>query len=234
MFNSQDSTELYLYFGIWGGAKGTVLFDNIVLEETGLVFVAHREGAPFKVYDPANPATVFTEGSDYNKVLDSDMAPGVPAFHNVYHLPPAFTLPASTRLKPGQIVAADYYAVFPIAIDNEAGMCLTEPGVYQWIAKNVKAIKKVLPQTSEVLLDYDEIRQANSCLRCRAKNMTAGELVAWSLDQTIDIYHNSMPNAPLWVWNDMFDPTQNARDNFYHVEGTLAGDWKGIRPTCRY
>jgi hypothetical protein len=230
MFNSQDSTELYLYFGIWGGAKGTVLFDNVALEETALVNVAHRDGAPFKLYDPANPATVFAEGSDYNKVLDPDMAPGVPAFHNVFHLPPAFTLPASTKLKPGQIVAADYYAVFPMAIDNEVGMCLTEPGVYKWISKNAKAIKKVLPQDSDVLLGYDEIRQANSCFRCRSKNMTAGELVAWSVGQTLDIYHSSVPNAPIWVWNDMFDPSHNAHDDFYYVEGNLAASWNGLPP----
>ena len=228
MFNSQDSTQVYLYFGVWGGAKGTVVFDDIKLQETALVFVTHRDGTPFKLYDPANPATVYVEGSDYNKVVDSDMSPGVPAFRNVYHAPPEFTLPSTTHLKPGQIVAVDYYAVTPIAIDNEVGMCLTEPGVYQWVAKNAKAVKTVLPQDSDVLLGYDEVRQANSCLRCRAKNMTAGELLAWSVSQTLDIYRPLLPNTQYWVWNDMFDPHHNARDNFYYVEGTLAGSWKGV------
>jgi hypothetical protein len=107
-------------------------------------------------------------------------------------------------------------------------MCLTEPGVYHWIGKNAKAVKKVLPQDSDVLLGYDEVRQENSCLRCREKNMTAGELLAWSVGQTLDIYRPILPSARYWVWNDMFDPYHNAHDNFYYVEGTLAGSWKGL------
>ncbi len=31
------------------------------------------------------------------------------------------------------------------------------------------------------MLGYDEIRQMNSCASCRAKNMTAGQLLAWSV-----------------------------------------------------
>jgi hypothetical protein len=227
-FNSQDTTSAYLYFGVWGGSKGLLWFDDISLEESALVYLVHRDGAPFKVYDPADPQKVYRQGVDYNLPMDSDMRPQLPAFHNVYHLPPDFTLPSHTQLKPGHIVAVDSYSAFPLSISNEMAMCLTEPGVYKWIDKNARAVKKVLPQDSSVLLGYDELRQANSCFSCRSKKMTAGQLLAWSVGQTIQIYHSALPGTPLFIWNDMFDPHQNAKENYFYVEGDLADSWKGL------
>jgi hypothetical protein len=146
----------------------------------------------------------------------------------VFHWPPPFKLPASTRLKPGQIVAADYYAATPLTNEGQMGMCMTDPGVYKWLTKNAQEIRKVIPAESNLLLYYDEIRHGNSCLSCRAKNMTAGELLAWNFGKTYGIYHDAMPNTSIWVWSDMFDPLHNAHDNQMFVEGNLAGSWKGL------
>jgi hypothetical protein len=229
LFNSQDSTSADLYLGVWGGSSGIISFDDVALEETAFVYLEHRAGAPFKLYDPANPSTVYREGADYNQVLDPDMrAPTRPAFHNVFHWPPAATLPAGTALKPGQIVAADFYAVFPMTMSNETAVCLTEPGFYKWLGQNAKEVKQVLPSNGGVLLSFDEIRQMNSCYACRSRNMTAGQLLAWSIAKTTQIYQSILPKAPLFVWSDMFDPHHNAHDDYYYVEGDLAGSWKGL------
>ena len=230
LFNSGDSTELAVYLGVWGGAKGTIQFDDIKLEETGLVWVAHRQGAPFKVYDPSDSSKVYAQGVDYNEVIDPEMLPHRPCFQNIFHSPPPFTLPKTSQLKPGQIVAVDYYAVTPLTYDDQVGMCLTEPGVYQWLGNNAREIKKIMPPESDLLLVYDEIRHANSCASCRARNTSPGNLVAWSFGQTYGIYTSAIPDASMWVWSDMFDPFHNAHANFYYVEGDLAGSWKGIPP----
>jgi hypothetical protein len=229
LFNSQDSTSADLYLGVWGGSSGIISFDDVGLEETAFVYLEHRYGAPFRLYDPANPSTVYREGADYNQVLDPDMrAPTRPAFHNVFHWPPTATLPAGTSLKPGQIVAADFYAVFPMTMSNETAVCLTEPGFYKWLGQNAKEVKQVLPPNGGVLLSFDEIRQMNSCYACRSRNMTAGQLLAWSIAKTTQIYQSILPKAPLFVWSDMFDPHHNAHDDYYYVEGDLAGSWKGL------
>jgi hypothetical protein len=133
-------------------------------------------------------------------------------------------------LKPGQIVAADYYAVTPLPHLKQVGMCMTDPGVFHWLGKNAHQVRRVAPPESDILLAYDEIRHANSCFSCRAKNMTAGELLAWNFDETFGIYHQALPDSAFWVWSDMFDPFHNARDSFFLVEGTLAGSWKGLPP----
>jgi hypothetical protein len=231
LFNSQDTTSADLYLGVWGGGPGMISFDDVVLEETAFVYLEHRVGAPFKLYDPANPSTVYREGADYNQVLDPDMhAPSRPAFHNIFHWPPTATLPAATSLKPGQIVAADYYAVFPMTMQNQTGICLTEPGFYKWMSQSAKEVKHVLPPDGGVLLSFDEIRQMNSCYLCRSKNMTAGQLLAWSIGKTTQLYQSILPKADLFVWSDMFDPHHNAHEDYYYVEGDLAGSWKGLPP----
>jgi hypothetical protein len=35
-------------------------------------------------------------------------------------------------------------------------------------------------------------------------------------------------DARLCIWSDMFDPHHNARDDFYLVNGDLAGSWEGL------
>ena len=222
LFQSFDSTSFLVYVGVWGGAKGSVEFNDIQLEETGPIWVAHREGAPFKVYDPNNPSKVYKQGVDYKEVIDPDMLPHRPCFQNNFHWPPPFNLPATTELKPGQIVAVDYYAATPIMNNNQVGMCMTDPGVFDWLTKNAHEIHKVLPQESSLLLFYDEIRHANTCASCRAKNMTAGELLAWNFGKTYGIYRDALPGTSFWVWSDMFDPYHNAHDNVAYVEGNAS------------
>ena len=226
-FDSQDSTEAYLYLGVWGGSSGTLWFDDIQVEETALVYVERRTGAPIRVYNPENADGAYREGVDYNYISDPFMAANDAPFH-LYHNPPPVTLPAGTHLSRGQIIAIDSYSVFPVPYSDEVGMCLTEPGVWQWLDRNARAIKKVLPAGGGILLAYDEMRQMNSCASCRAKHMSAGELLAWSVGQSVNLYESVLPASPLYIWGDMFDPFQNAHKHYYYVEGDLAGSWKGL------
>ncbi len=144
-FNSQDSTQGALYFGVWGGNSGILWFDDIQIEETALIYVERRDGAPLKIYDPKNPVTVYREGARLQLCRGSSHEAIRRAFQ-LYHDPVTITLPAGTHLAPGQIVAVDSYSVFPLPISNEVGMCLTEPGVYKWLDRNARSIKKVLPR----------------------------------------------------------------------------------------
>lgn len=227
-FNSQDSANGYLYLGVWGGSSGILWFDDVQIEETALVYLIRRSGAPLKIYDPNDPAKVYREGPDYNYVMDPHVETTRTPFTDTWHAPAAITLPKATHLRPGQTLAVDSYSVFPIPGALGVAMCMSEPVVYKWIAQNAKAIKNVLPEDGGVLIGYDEIRQMNSCAKCRAKNMTAGELLAWSVGQTLGVYRPILPEAHLYTWSDMFDPNHNARNHYYYVEGDLAGSWKGV------
>lgn len=232
-FNSADSTEGYLYFGVWGGSSGILWFDDIQIEETALVYLVRRSGAPLKIYDPQNASKAYQEGSDYNRVMDMHVETTRTPFDDTWHPPTPITLPKGTRLTPGQTVAVDSYSTAPIPGALGVSMCMSEPVVYKWIAQNARTMKKLLPSGGAIFIGYDEVRQMNSCEKCRAKNMTAGELLAWSMGQSVHVYESILPEAPLYTWNDMFDPYHNARNNYYLVEGDIAGSWKGLPSNVR-
>ena len=227
-FNSQDSTRAWLYAGVWGGNSGTLWLDDIQIEETALVYVARRDGTPVRLYDTRTPQTVFREGVDYDTITDPRMTSTRTPFTDLYHEPAPITLPAGTSLRPGQTVAIDFYAVFPIPGLVQVAMCLTDRGVLEWQRRNAEAVREVLPRGHAILMQYDEIRQMNSCASCRAKRLSAGELLDWSLGESIRTYDTVFPGAKLYVWSDMFDPYHNARDHYYYVEGDLTGSWEKV------
>src|SRR5207237_7884477 len=49
VFNSLANTNAQLYAGCWGGQSGSLWFDDMVVEEVGLVNLVRREGAPLVV-----------------------------------------------------------------------------------------------------------------------------------------------------------------------------------------
>ena len=227
MFNSGEDTEAYLYFGVWGGSSGAIWFDDVSLEETALVYLLRSPRAPFRVYNPAHPETTYKEHAQYEDVADPRMTEKRP-FHDVYHAPPTVLLPPWTHLPDGLVVAMDYYAVFPIPQINGVSMCLTDASILKWLKDDAKAIRKVLPAGAGIMMQYDEIRQMNSCAECRARHMTAGELLAWNVGQVIQMFRSSFPEGVLYTWNDMFDPYHNAVKNYFYVEGDLSGSWKAL------
>ncbi len=227
VFNSQDSTSVWLYFGVWGRARGTLWLDDVSVEETGLTGLIRRQGAPLRLYDPATGAAL-QEGKDFDEIHDPGLTSNP---QDDYHTPPVITVPAGSSLRPGQMVAADYYAAQPVdSINRRLGVCLTDPAVAEWLENNARKILSIIPPDTGIFLQYDEMRQMNSCKSCRDKNMTAGQLLAWHTRESMERYRRLQPGQQraFYVWNDMFDPYANAVDNYYFVEGTLAGSVEGL------
>jgi hypothetical protein len=225
-FNSQASTAVTLYLGVWGGFSGTVWVDDVLVEETALVNVLRRGGTPLKVYDAT---ATYTEGTDYANVVDPALA-AKPGTYDPWHTPPSVAVPAGSKLAVGKAVSMDYYTVVP-QIGWEVSACLSEPAVQQWNHDNAVALAKVFPAGTGVFLDYDEMRQGNSCELCRSKNMTAGQLLAWNVEQTTQTLQAVWGAATkFYFWDDMFNPFHNAVADYYDVEGDLSGSWAGLPP----
>jgi len=183
-----------------------------------------------KIYDPADSRRVFTEGLDVRHIDDKQMVSTKAPFTDDYHEPSPVLLTENTRLRPDQIVAIDYYAALPVPGIHGVSMCMTERSALNWVRQNGNAIDRVLPKGAGIVLGYDEIRQMNSWAACRAKNMSAGQLLAWSIGETIKTYSSVAAGRPLYTWNDMFDPKHNAHNNYFSVEGDLNGGWAGVPP----
>jgi hypothetical protein len=225
-FNSQDSTAVTLYIGIWGGFSGTVWIDDVLAEETSLVNVLRRNGTPLKVYDTS---TTYTEGTDYGAVSDPALAAS-PGNYDPWHAPPTVTVPSGSKLAPGSTVSMDYYTVVP-QIGYEVSSCLSDPAVQTWNQANAQALLPAFSPGTGVFLQYDEMRQGDSCEECQSKNMTAGPLLAWNVQQTVGTLEGVWgAGTTFYFWDDMFSPYHNAVANYYDVESDLTGSWVGLPP----
>lgn len=225
-FNSRESTQATLYIGVWGGFSGTVWIDDVLAEETDLVNVLRRSGTPLKVYDGS---TTYAEGTDYAAVSDPALA-AHPGTYDPWHTPPSVTVPGGSKLASGGTVSMDYFTVVP-EIGWEVTSCLSDPAIQTWNLANAQAQAKAFPKGTGVFLGYDEMRQGDSCDECRATKLTAGQLLAQNVEQTVQTLDGVWgAGTTYYFWDDMFSPYHNAHANYYDVEGDLSGSWAGLPP----
>lgn len=218
-FNSMGSSNANIYLGSWYGKDGKMWWDDLNVEEIGLVNVLRRSGCPVTVRD--ENGTECEEGQDYLKISDPQLHPW-----RAYHDQPAIKISANSRIKDGDRLRVSYY--HPIIVyQDRITSCLSEPKVFEEWAADVKRVNDLL-HPAAFLMSHDELRVMNQCALCRGKNMTPGELLAWNVKKAAQILREVRPDAGIWVWNDMFDPLHNAVDSFYAVNGSLKGSWLGL------
>ncbi len=219
VFNSFSSTNALLYLGTWNGKNGKMWWDDIQIEEIGLVNVLRRPGCPVTI--KGEGGTVYEEGRDYQKIVDPQLHPWI-----AYHDAPTIKLTPNTRIQNGERLRVSYYHSIIVYEDRING-CLSEPRIFEDWKGEVKRANELL-HPAAFLMSHDEIRIMNQCALCQSKRMTAGELLAWNVHKAAQIIRDIRPDAEVWVWNDMFDPLHNAVDHYYAVNGTLKGSWKGL------
>jgi hypothetical protein len=219
VFNSLEGTDATIYLGSWYGKDGKVWWDDLKIEEIGLVNVLRRPGCPVTVL--GEDGTAYEEGRDFEKIVDPNLHPWIP-----YHDQPAIKLTANTRIKDGQKLRVSYYHSIVIYEDRVTS-CLSEQKIFDdWRAEVKKADELIHP--AAFLMSHDELRVINQCALCQSKKMTPGQLLAWNVHQAAQIIREIRPDAGIWVWNDMFDPQHNAVEHFFAVNGSLKGSWEGL------
>jgi hypothetical protein len=219
VFNSLENPRGMLYLGSWSGKTGKMWWDDLRIEEIGLVNVLRRPGCPVTVR--GEDGTAYDEGSDYEPVVDPQLHPWL-----AYHEPPLIKLTPSSRIREGARLRISYY--HPIIVyEDRLTSCLSEPKIFADWETEVKQADALL-HPAAYFMSHDELRVMNHCALCQSKHMTPGELLAWNVRQAAGIIRKVRPDAEIWVWSDMFDPMHNAVDHFYAVNGTLAGSWKGL------
>jgi hypothetical protein len=221
VFNSLDHTEAQLYLGAWRARTGSLWFDDVSLEEVGLVNVVRREGAPLVV--KREDGGELAEGSDFENVADPHMgtSPWKGAY-DVWHEPPVIKtdLPDGTRLRVSYYHAVTIYA-------GQAIICPSEPRTLELLRDQARRMHAVW-NAKRYLMAHDEIRVLNWCAACQARNLDAGALLAANVRACIGILREINPGGQIYVWGDMFDPHHNARKDYYLVRGNLASSWEGL------
>lgn len=221
VFNSLDDTEVNVYFGTWGGKTGTLWFDDAKIEETGLVNLVRRDGAPLTVKREGGNELV--EGRDFERVADPLMGSQPwKGEYTVWHEPPVIktSLPAGTRLR------VSYYHTVTV-YEGQVNICPSEPKTLELLRDEAKRMHAAWGAQG-YMMSHDEIRVLNWCEACQKRHLDAGALLADNVRACIKILREVNPGGKIYVWNDMFDPYHNAHNNYYLVRGDLTGSWEGL------
>lgn len=226
VFNSLESSEVLFYLGTWDCRGGKLWMDDVRLVEEPFVNLVRRPGCPLTVKDESGNTT-FEEGKDFDELRDPKMGT-VPwaGDYDDYHTPPSIRLPAGSKIKDGQKLKVSYFHTVTI-YDHQVCCSLTEPKVFQVLEEQVRGVQKLFEPTT-FFLSHDEIRVANWSDPERASGKTAGQQLADNVRHCVEVVRRVNPKAKLCIWSDMFDPSHNAVNDFYLVNGNLAGSWEGL------
>ena len=226
VFNSLDFEEIDVYLGLWGARGGLAWLDDGELVEVGLMNVLRRPGCPLTVRS-ADGQTTYEERRDFVRVSDPLLgrAQGIPGVYDRFHASPGIRmlngLPDGTRLKVGF-----YHPLIDKFTKVDA--CMTEPKADEILERQVTRLNRLFHSPRRYMLGYNEIRAAGSCRACKATGRTPGQILADHVRRTVAMMERVRPGVELATWHDMFDPSANAVDNYYLVDGTLAGSWEGL------
>ena len=226
VFNSQDFAEIAIYAGVYGGGTGSLWIDDFRIEEMGLTNVLRRPGCPVSVKS-ADGKTTYVEGRDYAPISDPKLGniPYAGEYEFSHEAPPIKILPGSS-IREREILHVSWY--HPVAtLSNQVMCCVSEPKVYEILRDQARRVN-ALYKPKKVMLSHDEIRVMNWCAACQARKLTPGQMLADNVKKCREIANQEMPGAEVMVWSDMFDPTHNAVDNYYLVNGSLKGSWEGL------
>lgn len=224
-FNSQSNAKVRVYFGVWGGNKGKLWWDDAKLEETGLLNIVRRDECPLMV--KGEDGIVYVEGEDFEKVADPKMGNVPwPGAYEIYHPWPQIKLTKDSRIREAQKLLVSYFPA-AIVMTDQVACSLTDPASFKILENDVKNVRLLLePKT--YFWGHDEMRCAGWDLGAAKSGKTPGQLLAEQFARCYAMTKKEDPKATICVWSDMFDPTHNAHADYYMVHGTLADSWKGV------
>lgn len=218
LFNSQEHQSVSVYVGVWGGNKGKLWIDDWTVTEVGPVNVLKRPGTPVSVRNE-DGTTIFEEGKDYSPLQAAAPQP----FRDDHEALPLRILPGS-RIHDGDHLKVSWYHSMLIH-DSQVTVCMAEPELNEIFDHEAKLLAEHV-KPSKVLLNMDEVRMGGTCQACAGRDMA--ELLGSCVSRQAEAIRKYSPGAKVYVWSDMFDPTHNARPNYYLVKGDYTGSWNHI------
>ena len=217
-FNTLDHDHVLLYAGVWAGDSGRFWIDDVSVVEEGPINILRRDGAPVTVRGA--DGREYVEGKDYARVIDKKLNYGFD------HVAPAIEVPAGSAIVDGAEVFVSYYQGVGIR-HSQMAVCFSEQRVYELQAEVVDLLEKHL-RPKHYFISADEIRQGGWCQACEERGIPTGQIIGEGVRSQVGIIRERNPDAEVFVWGDMFDPSSNAHDNFFLTKGDLAGSWESL------
>jgi len=123
VFNSFTNQAGRLYLGCWSGKSGKLWWDDLRVEEIGLVNVLRRPGCPVAVR--GEDGTAYEEERDFTRVADPLLNPW-----QSWHEEPIIKLVENSRIKEGARLRVSYYHSI-IVYEDRVTSCLCEPKIFE-------------------------------------------------------------------------------------------------------
>jgi hypothetical protein len=222
IFNSQDQTDVNLFFGEWGANAGDLWWDDAKIELAPFVNLIRRDGCPL-VVKTADGKTLV-EGTDFETLRDPLM--GTKPYggeYDVFHSPPVLR----TKFPDGTRLRASYYHAVTV-YDGQAMVCPSEPKTAELLRDEARRVHQ-LWGAKGYMMSHDECRVMNWCAACEKRKMTPGQMLADNVRTCVTILREVNPGGRIFTWSDMFDPHHNAvKGPYYLVNGPLTDSWLGL------
>ena len=218
LFDSLEHDAVRIAFGVGGPAQGEVAWRDWGIEESGPVNVVRRRDAPFLLRDVAG-SRVLVEGRDFDPVADPLLGRDPwPGQFSEWHAAPA----VHVRRPDGTVLEAAWQHA-AIVNGTQVCCCLSQPDTWTRLADEARRMR-ALWGPGRYLMMFDEIRALGGDSACVRTGRGAGAILADAIARGSAL----LPADTLYVWGDMFDPTQNAVNGYYLVRGDLRGSWGGL------
>jgi hypothetical protein len=225
VFPSMESDHVTIFFGVWGGKAGKIWWADGALEEAGLVNVVRRSACPLVV--TGGNGQTYIEGKDFEPFSDPKLGNQPwPGSYSDTQPSPTLQLTHGSRIGEGERLLVSGY-IAKILGFGQVAASLGDEGFFQLYQKEIAAQANLL-QPAGFLLGHDEIRVINQDPASTSRHLGAGGLLAMNIDRCANLIRKAEPKADIFIWSDMFTPTQNAHAGYYLVGGDLTGSWKGI------
>lgn len=223
VFNTLQNKEISLYLGVWAGSGGKLWFNDVTLEEVGLLNVLRRPGCPVIVRN--EQGRKYLEGRDFEPIRDPALQIS-PGDYDITHMAPTIHLTPHSTISDGETLFVSFYHPIPI-YGWAVSCCLSDPKVYSLLQSQIQLVQQHF-EPDGFFFSHDEMRVANWCASCQSTHKSPGQLLAYNIRRCAEMARAVAPTAEQFVWSDMFDPYHNAVAHYYLVNGSLVGSWKGL------
>lgn len=228
-FNTLEGGELIMAVGGWGTSGGTFWIDDVQIKPASFVNVVRRRDTPVNV-TLVRDGGLCQEGKDYSPIVD-------PKCGNVRwkgdfddrHEGPVIRILPRSRIREGDAVKVDYYHAAMVL--KSVCICLNSPKVKPMIERQIRWFQEAI-RPEGMLIGIDEQRSYGYDPACMRSGIDAGTALRSMAIFTRNKIREIAPQAAVYMWNDMFDPTANCRKGRYYYLikgcGSLYGNHVGL------
>jgi hypothetical protein len=212
VFYSQAHTRVRISLGDWHPRGGTIEWRDWRIDEAGPVNLVRRPDTPFTFEG-------LREGRDFEPVRDTLMgnSPWRGQF-NVWHEPPVIHVHA----KDGTVLRASWWGA-AVVYAHQVAACASDSAVLRRYAQEGPRVRQLFGART-VMIMHDEVRALGGDPACVRAGGDAGKLLAANVRAA---QAGARPSETC-IWNDMFDPAQNAVPDYHLVTSDLSRAADGL------